>query len=215
MEDNELKQLWSQSTSNVEIKVDVTTLVVEFETKITKMGQVIKTRDTREYAASLFGMVVFAYFLIEIPFPLTKIASGLAIIWFGYVVFKINKTKKLSSRVGAELPVLAQLQLEKSALLEQKNLLKTAAFWYVIPPFLMNLLWITGLGSPVDYQWETWASAYLPISTNTKLFCVLGLAVFYGFTIWINLYAAKHKFEPLIKKTEILEAHLGSIEQEK
>ena len=75
---------------------------------------------------------------------------------------------------------------------QQARLLDTIAYWYSIPPFIINILFLMGLGNPAEYGWSNRMSEkVLPLSPNIKIFTLVGLAIFYGFTIWINKRAVK------------------------
>ena len=94
MLEQELKDIWNSSSQTAQISIETNQLGKELNTKVTSIQKKIRIRDIREISASVIGILIFSYLLYEIPFPITKIACGLSIAWFVFVILKSMKSKK-------------------------------------------------------------------------------------------------------------------------
>lgn len=209
MLEQELKDIWSNSSRTAEISIETNKLRDELNSKVNRIQKKIRIRDIREMMASVIGILIFSYLLYEIPFPITKVACAFAIGWFVFVIFKFRKSK-LQNRVNKlSLSMNEQLAYQEETMLQQLNLLDSAAYWYAIPPFIMNFLFIVGLGNPTDYNWtNSIAENILPLTVNFKLILLTGLAFIYAFTIWINKRAANKDIKPILENIKTMQQQL-------
>lgn len=203
MLENEIKDIWKNAGPSGQLKIDTKTLSEELTAKINAVQKDISRRDTREISAAIFGILLFGYLLFEIPFPLTKIACGLAIGWFVFVVVKFRKSKLSTSLSDFSLPLAEQLDQQQSRMIQQAALLNSALYWYAIPPFLMNVIFILGLANPADYEWTNRvAVTFLPLTSNFKIITLIGLALFYALIYWLNKNALAKEIKPMIARIE-------------
>ena len=209
MLEQELKDIWNNSSNARQISIETNQLTKELNTKINSIQKRIRSRDIREISASVIGILLFGYLLFEIPFPITKVACGLAIVWFVFVILKFRKSKLQNTKTDFSLSVTEQLNSQKEIMLQQSILLDSALYWYAIPPFIMNFIFILGLENPVDYNWtNSIAKSLLPITPNLKTITLLGLALFYAFTFWVNKRALNKNVNPIIKSIEKLQQQI-------
>lgn len=197
MFEQELKDIWKSAAQAEKIKFDLSRLLIDLNTKMKVLEKAIRKRDRREIAASFIGIPIFGYFAFSIPSIVTKIACVLGILWFCYVIYKLQRVKKNKIPIDLALPFRAQLENQKTNLLQQAKLLDTVLYWYVLPPFIMNIIFIMGLGGPEHFSSLTLAKAF-PFST-TKIGTLAGLAVFYTFIVWLNKRAVKKTLRPAIE----------------
>ena len=94
MLEQELKNIWNNSSKTEHISIETSLLVSELNAKMSRIQKVIKKRDIREISASVIGILIFIYLFYEIPFPINKLACIMSIIWFAYVILKLRKSKK-------------------------------------------------------------------------------------------------------------------------
>jgi len=217
MLEQELKDIWKNSSQEEKISFDLSQLMVELNRKIDRLKKIIHRRDLREIGASIFGIIGFSYLGYEIPFPITKIACVLTIGWFFYVIYKLRKNKKQKITVDISLPFVEQMTNQKANLLRELQLLKSVLYWYVIPPVIFNILFIFGFGNPAEYEWNPWLikkltlenSLYLlPIALNVKLLYISGTLLFNVFIIWINKRAVRISLLPLIENADTIISEL-------
>lgn len=209
MLEQELKDIWKNSSKSGQISIETKQLTEELNTKINSIQKKIKSRDIREISASIIGILIFGYLLFEIPFPITKVACGLAIAWFVFVIVKFRKSKLQNTKTDFSLPVAEQLNNQKTIMAQQSRLLDSALYWYAIPPFIMNFIFILGLENPIDYNWTNrFAESFLPISPNFKIITLIGLALFYAFTFWINNRALNKDVKPTLESIEKMQQQI-------
>jgi hypothetical protein len=68
------------------------------------------------------------------------------------------------------LSLIDQIEYKEASMQHQVKLLESAVYWYVTPAFIMNIIFIFGLGDPVDYSWSiTIAENLLPLTINSKI----------------------------------------------
>lgn len=209
MLEQELKNIWNNSSQTEHISIETSQLIKELNSKMSRIQKVIRIRDIREIYTSVIGMLIFMYFLYEIPFPITKVACAMSIIWFTYVILTFRKSKRQHIASPLDLSVKGQLKQQEDAMQHQADLLNSVAYWYAIPPFIINCVFLFGLGNPADYNWtNSLAESMLPITVNLKIVTIIGLAFFYAFIIWINKRAVIKDINPIIEKLKLIKYQL-------
>ncbi len=209
MLEQELKDIWNNASQTAKISIETNQLVEELNNKVSRIQKKIRIRDIREMSASAIGILLFDYLLYEIPFPITKVACGLAIAWFVFVILKFKKSKTQNIKTDFSLSLTEQLNNQKTMMAQQANLLDTALYWYAIPPFIMNFIFILGLENPADYNWtNSIAAKILPLSSNLKIITLTGLALFYAFTFWVNKRALTKDVKPIIESIETMQQQI-------
>lgn len=209
MLEQELKNIWKNSSKSAQISIETDRLVKEFDLTMINVQKKIKKRDVREISASVIGILIFSIFAYEIPFPITKLSCFLSILWFVFVIYKFRKSKLQNTAEKLSLPLNEQLVHKKQLLQQQVKLLNSAAYWYAGSSFITNLIFIIGLGNPVDYNWENQlAVSVLPLTTTFKIVTLVGLVFFYLFIAWINKRAAKKELQPILKNIDAIEKQI-------
>lgn len=209
MLEQELKDIWNNSSQSGQISIETKQLTEELSTKIKSFQKKIRSRDIREISASIIGILIFGYLLFEIPFPVTKVACGLAIAWFVFVIVKFRKSNLQNTKTDFSLTIAEQLNNQKTRMLQQSNLLDSALYWYAIPPFIMNFIFILGLENPIDYNWtNSVAESLLPLTSDFKIVILIGLALFYAFTYWINKRALNKGVKPTLESIEKMQQQI-------
>lgn len=90
----------------------------ELNTEIKGVQKKIRIRDNTEISASIIGVLIFGYLLFEIPFPITKVACGLAIAWFVFVIVNFRKSKLQNTKTDFSLTIAEQLNNQKTMMLQ-------------------------------------------------------------------------------------------------
>jgi len=209
MLEQEIKNIWNNSSQTEHISIETSQLVKELNVKMSRIQNVIKKRDIREISASVIGMLIFMYLLYEIPFPITKLACVMSIIWFAFIIIKFRKSKTQNIKSQLDLSIKGQLSHQKDAMQYQADLLNSVAYWYAIPPFIINCVFLYGLGNPADYNWtNNLAEMFLPLTLSLKTVTIIGLAFFYGFIIWLSKRAADKELNPILEKIKMIQSQL-------
>ena len=211
MLEQEVKNIWKNSSKSAQISIETDQLIHEFDTKMTNIQKKIRKRDAREISASVIGILIFSFLAYEIPFPITKFSCFLSILWFVFVIYKFRKSKQQNTSERLSTPLKEQLSHKKQLLQQQVHLLSSAAFWYAGFSFITNLIFIIGLENPAEYNWKNQlAESILPVTINTKISTLIGLAFFYFFIAWLNKRAAKNDLQPILKNIEIIQQQLNN-----
>ena len=200
MLEQELKEIWKNSAQVEKVKFETSRLMIDLNTKMDRIEKDIRKRDRREISASVLGILMFGYFAFAIPFIITKVASVLGMIWFVYVIYKLRNVKKHKLPINLSLSFREQLENQKNYMLQEAKLLDTVLYWYVLPPFVINVIFIMGLGEPIDLGWTHKLTEVLPFTLKSKLTVLAFIAVFYAFIVWLNKRAVKKEFNPFIEK---------------
>ena len=209
MLEQELKNIWKNSSKTARISIETDRLVQEFDTNITNIQKKIRKRDVREISASVFGILIFSFLAYEIPFPITKFSCLLSILWFAYVIYKFRKSNQQNSSEKLSLPLKEQLTHKKQLLQQQLKLLNSAGYWYAGPSFITNFIFIIGLRNPADYNWTNQiAENLLPLTVNAKVGTIIGLGIFYLLVIWVHKIAAKKDVHPILKSIEAIQQQI-------
>ena len=211
MFEQELRDIWKNSSEAERIKFDLSQLLVDLNKKMKQIEKDIKKRDRREIIASVIGIIMAIYLAYVVPFPISKVACLLSITWFGYVIYKLRSTKNSAIPEDLTLPFRRQLEDQKANMQQQAQLLDTVLYWYVLPPYLVNVLFILGWADPAAIGWDHFlAGIFSSLTLTGKLTVLAFLAVFYGFIVWLNKHAVKVRYKPIIQDLDKLIHQLDS-----
>lgn len=212
MLEQELKDIWKNSAKAEQIKFEMSRLMIDMESKMKRVERAIRIRDLSEISASIVGIPLFTYFAYEVPFVWAKVGAVLSVVWFVYVIFKFRHSKKQGKAVNLASSFREQLIHHRAHLYHQAQLLNTVLYWYVLPPFIANLIFIAGIGNSETYHWQPLLIKLVPVTLAMKLTYIIGLSVFYAFTVWINKRAVKRNINPAIEELEQVIAQLDKEE---
>lgn len=211
MFEQELRDIWKNSSEAEKIKFDLSQLILDLNKKMNQVEKNIQKRDRREIIASIIGILIASYLAYEVPFPISKLACLLSIGWFVYVIYKLRTSKKKTIPLDVTLPFRKQLENQKTNMQQQAQLLDTVLYWYVLPPFIVNVLFIMGWGDPAAIGWDHFlADIFRVMTLAAKLRTLAILALFYGLILWINKQAVKTKLKPIIQDLDQLIQKLDS-----
>jgi hypothetical protein len=185
MIENELKRIWQDAAPEQKLLLDKTRLLVELDHFLNDFEKGLKNRDRREITVAALMIPVLALVAIIIPFLLSKIAMWLLIPWCGFVIYKLKAAKK-HKPADPSLDMRSYLIKQKNYLLEQRKLIGSVLYWYLLPPTALLLLFFAGFDLP----------AYRLI-----MHCSIVLAV-NGVIYYLNRRAIKTDFDPALKKID-------------
>lgn len=210
MLEEQLKQIWKNASDEAQINFNLSRLMIDLKNKTDQIERNIKARDRREIIASYVGVFIFGYFAYAIPFPITKAASILGVFIFIFIIYKLKSAQKNKVVVDMAASFKEQLQQEKSFLTKQRNLLKSVLWWYILPPFIMNIIFVLGLGDPAIYNWTPELIELVPWTDREKVTTLISVALLYSFVYWINRKAARTVYTPVIEDIEKIEQQLAN-----
>ncbi|MFY0592971.1 hypothetical protein [Roseivirga sp.] len=208
MVEQELKNIWRNSSQMERITFDISRLLSDLNKRAKRLDQVIKNRDRREIAASIFGIAMFSYFAFAIPFLVTKIGAVLSVAWFVYIIFKFRHNRKTKAPVDLTLPYKEQLHRQRKNMEQEAAFLNSVLYWYVLPPLLANLIFIYGIGDPAVYDWDPGFFDFMPFTMKGKLSMSISVTLFSAFVVWLNKRAVKKTLTPIIEEINRIETQL-------
>ena len=208
MTEDILKQIWKGGSEKENITIDYHKLHEEMKSKLDHMDQQIKARDNREIGASLVGMAAFAYIGYDIPFFWSKIACGLMIGWFLFVIFRLKYQRRNESPDPAT-SLNDQLDHRKDYLIGQTNMIKSVLWWYILPPILINALLFFGAGDPD--AWDSLFSGMIPDTFIGKIGVMTLVVALNGYIYYLNKKAVKNQLNPLISSIEKTQKDLNTL----
>lgn len=209
MEEKELKNIWKNSSQVEKITFESTQLHNQLQNRMSYLEKAIHKRDRREIAVATLSIPLFVYLIYDIPYLASKIACALSIPWLLYVIFKLRTAQKYKQPIDMVLSFKEQLERQKYYLSRQARLLNTVWYWYALPPFIINIIFIGGLGDPgMQLSSRHIFSEHLPLSFTRKITVILGLGLFYLLIIWLNKRAVKKDIQPTIIEIDNVLKHL-------
>lgn len=208
MIEQELKNIWRNSSQVEKIKFDLSRLLIDLNDKATHLNNVIRKRDRREIIASAIGAIMFIYFAYEIPFIITKIGCLLSVSWFIYLVFKLRDNRRLKRPTDLTLPFKEQLENQRQNMEQEARLLNSVLYWYVLPPFIANIVFIFGVGDPTAFGWEPQLIDFIPVTMASKFSMIGFIALFSTFIVWLNKRAVKKTLNPIIQDIDRVQQQL-------
>lgn len=176
MTDEELISIWHRTSAppvagNAEDLSDR-----EMDKELKKFDKAIRNRDIRENVSALIVMVFFSVIVFWVEPLVSKVASLLVITWAGFTIWITFWAKRMRVK-DASLPLLEYLQLYRVYVARQKSLLDNILWWYVLPAWACIILFSLGYNS-----WKAMVAGTL-----------MGI-----FTFWLNKYASRQYFKPLL-----------------
>lgn len=110
---------------------DTAVTLVNIHERAQKLQSQIRRRNTREYAAAVVAILVFALYLWICPGWMMKTGSALSIVAVLFVVWQLHKrgaAKALEAHSGKPL-----VEAHRAELMRQRDLLKSVGAWYLAP----------------------------------------------------------------------------------
>lgn len=209
MLEQELKDIWKNSSKEEKIKFEMSRLLIELKNQVNHMEKSIRSRDTIEIVLALLMIPVFGYLTYEIPFILTKIGSASLMILLIHMIFRIKNTKKYKVDIDTALSFKEQLENQKLYFLQEVRLIDTMIYWNLLPFFAALAVYVLGLGDPVEYNWvNDVAQIILPITLISKIAYLTCVVVVYAVIFWLNKRTIRKTYNPLISEIEKVQNQL-------
>ncbi len=127
MNDDDLKRLWKeQPMTTTSLSLD------ELRRGATRLHRRVLLRNAFEYAVSVFVIAGFVFHFVNFPFLLMRIGSVLVIA--GVVTIAWQMHRRASSRpLPADAGGQTWLEFRRAQLVRQRDALRSAWLWYVMP----------------------------------------------------------------------------------
>lgn len=180
MTEEELKNIWQNNKQPYPIK-DNQIILESSKAAFEDLERKIKLRDNRETIVAIILIPVFIAVAIRTEPLLSKIGAFLVVLSCLWIIYKLRTVKKYK-QIDFTLPLIESLYHQRKYLNEEKKMLDNVLYWYIIPTAVPLQLYFVGL------EQYGMAIAYLPLL---------------GFIYYLNKYAVKKKFTPLLTKIDL------------
>ncbi|WP_024769092.1 hypothetical protein [Aquimarina macrocephali] len=200
MLEQELKEIWKNSSETERIKFDLSKLMIELNDKINRFERAFRRRDREELITAIISIPIFGYIAYLIPFPITKIGVVLAMIGFIWGIFERRNHRKQKAPVNLILSFQEQLKNQKNNIHREVKRYDTVLYWFLIPNFIPYTISIIGLGDPTEYGLSnTILNQLLPISFIYKIGSLVFAVVIFIAIFWAYKRVIRKQFKPLIE----------------
>ncbi len=189
MNDDALKQLWKgQPFAALPALPDEKQIAV-MKRRMKGFDKTIRWRDYGEVAAGIFIIVYFGRELILGNHSLlTQAGCVVLIVSCIFIDWKLITSKRRVPKAEPNAPVFDTVKVELQKVENQIGLLKSVAWWYLLPLFVGVMLFY--FGTPASFQ--------------SKLVYFTAVLVVYVFIYWLNQRAVKKNLLPLKRELESL-----------
>ena len=190
MDDNILKQLWQHACVDQRVEIDPEKLIESLNKNITIMEKLINRRDAIEIGVSSLLILLFGWGIFTMPNTLAKIGAGIIVASCGLIIYRLVKARwiKIQENPAAEIRYHLQVSLQKVR--QQKSLLNSVLWWYLLPLFIgVECLSISSLSS-----------------FSEKVLYTALVVIVYGYIYYLNKRVVKNRLQPLENElTKMLE----------
>lgn len=213
MEEQELKNIWKNSSKTEDITINTSQLLSDFKVGMEDRERIVRKRDTKEIFFAILGIVGFIIIAIRMWFSIPSLGIIIITLTYVYYIFKLRSNRK--SKYTQKLFVSFQEQLEnqKQFMQNQAKLLNTILYWALIPFFIGYMVVIWSVWDLTSVNFSSFLSSIYPESLKSKIICTVFVLIAFFYTQWTNKKAAKVNWDPLIKQIDIILKNLKEEEK--
>ena len=143
MMDDELIKIWQSSPQEAQVKFEKSRLMIDMQSSLDRFDKLAKYGILTEQIGVFIIVPVFSFYIYWVPFTLSKIASGLLVIWAIWYMFRLRRMKKLKPN-SVNVSYIQYLHQTRTYLRTLKGMSDTAIYWYVLPAISGALLFVLG-----------------------------------------------------------------------
>jgi len=189
MNEDALKKLWREQNFRSSPALPDEAQIALMKTRMKGFDKTISWRDYGEVAACIFIIVFFGWNLIfRNNSVLTQAGCIVLIASAVFIAWKLIGSKRRLPKAEPDAPVFDAAKVELQKIENQIRLLKSIAWWYLLPLF-------------VGVMMHYWGAA---ASFGSKLGFSATVLVVYIFIYWLNQRAVNKKLLPLKRELESL-----------
>lgn len=144
MEEREIIETWKRLGKDRTISIDTDAIISDIEQNMEQIEKNIRARDRREIYGCIGGIGLYLYLATSLSSVVSQFVCILMIGWFGYVIYRLKNIKK-NHLTQMDVSVEESLKMQLVYLTKQAHLLNSVFYWYLLPPFLLNVVFVLGL----------------------------------------------------------------------
>ena len=189
MNDDALKKLWQEQNFPSSPALTGEAQIAAMKTRMTCFDKTIQWRDYIEVAAGIFIILFFGWdLLFRNNSLLTQVGCVVLIASSIFIDWKLIASKRRLPKAEPNAPLFDAVKVELQKVENQIGLLKSVAWWYLLPLFVGVVLHMLGQGG----------------SFPSKLGYFAFVLALYVFIYWLNQRAVKKTLLPLKRALESL-----------
>jgi len=182
MNDDALKKLWKGQPFEALPALPDEAHIAAMKTRMKCFDKTISWRDYGEVAACIFIIIFFGWNLIFRNNSLLTQAGCVVLIASAiFIGWKLIASKRRLPKAEPNAPIFDAVKVELQKVENQIGLLKSVAWWYLLPLFVGVML-------------HYWGSS---VSFGSKLIYFAAVFLVYVFIYWLNQRAVKRNLLPL------------------
>ena len=185
MLENELSIIWQQSAKTDVVKLNPSELLADLDSQLKKIDKSVQKRDKREVIAAVIVILLFGSGALFFTGIITKIGLLVCALYGVLVIFVLGNIKK-HKPCSYTLPVRDYLVKHRDYLVKERNLLKNVIYWYLLPPFIGEVLFFIGL----------------KMDPFLLLISILIVFSINAYVYFLNKVGVKKVFDPLIRQID-------------
>ena len=180
MDENELKLLWSLSSTTQSVTIDEGQLLQSISKQVAMMERKVRKRDFREISVAVVMMFFFSGVLLRIPAVIGKVGATIIVLNCMVVIYKLLRARVKITTDNTQ-NALTYLDSSLKGIQKQIKLLNTVLWWYILP---------FGIGVLCVYC----SSGHSP---QNKVIYSLAVVMICSFTYYLNRRAVTRNLRPL------------------
>ena len=210
MKDDRLIDIWKRSDFDVRFELNREGLINELKSKVDKLDRIIFYRNIMEIAVAILFLPVFCYFLYEVPYYVFKLGALVMVFWCVLLIYRILKTRAAKTKSVHQGTLVSKLDAQKEYLLNEVKLINTVLYWYLLPPFIGQLLMLIGINYHRNVEWQNdIINGIANASVYIDIVFILFIIIVYYFIYLQNKRAIKKEINPIIEDINELKENLS------
>lgn len=144
MNEDELKHLWQQQPLRSPA-LSAERLIAAMRKQTTQLRRTLRARDARELVACVFVAVVFGIYLFIFRSPIMRLGALITVAGSIFIAWKILHARRRTPVAKPDATVVESLRAELHSVRTQSQLLRSVAWWYLLPLAVGGLVFVWGM----------------------------------------------------------------------
>ena len=158
-----------------------------------KFYRYVKRRNMVEYAACVFVVVTFTWYIFTLPHVLQRVGSALIVLATLYVAWQLHR--RASAVAPEQAGTMPLMLFARAQMVRQRDALRSILWWYILP-------FVPGMVVMISGSMLHKAAEGTPPGMFDAVASVVMITVFAG-VWWINQYSAR-KLQRHIDEIDVL-----------
>jgi hypothetical protein len=144
MNDDELKKLWQEQPLR-DPAPSPAQVISAMQKQTTQLRRTLLARDARELVACAFVAVVFGIYYFIFRAPIMRLGALITVAGSIFIGWKLLHARRTTPAAKPDATVLESLRAELHSVRTQSQLLRSVAWWYLLPLAVGGLVFVWGM----------------------------------------------------------------------